>query len=127
MKVAQLSIAVILLATASPGSTQQRYLKGIELRATIEGKTLFGKEWAEYYSPSGTILGKVRVFGIVQAYSAKWSAGEDRICYDYEGTAYDTCSQLIADGEAVTHFAMAGTLKRDGVARWKFGNSLSAF
>lgn len=120
------AILVALASCAGLAHAQEAFLQGESLREAIAGKTLSGQRWAEYYKPDGTIHGRVRFLG-TQSYIGRWTALEDRICYDYEGTSNDTCSRLRIAGDQVFHHDLDGRLKADGVAKRMNGNTLSAF
>lgn len=102
------------------------FLHESELRETIVGYTLQGKNWAEYYSPEGKIFGKSRTFGL-RSYTGRWVIQSDRVCYDYQSSLFNTCSQLkLVDGR-VHHHAINGELKNDGIAKRIQGNKLDSF
>lgn len=117
----------LMIVAASVANAQPTYLTGNSLRRAIEGHTLLGKDWAEYYAPDGTIFGKFRFWG-VHNYTGKWTADKERICYEYpERPSSNTCSRLTLTNNTITHYTMSGELKKDGVARRKSGNSLNEF
>jgi hypothetical protein len=118
-----------LLATLLVGAVavpDETFLTADALEATIVGHSLRGRDWIEYYDPDGTIRGKARLFG-VRSYTAKWTIRGDRVCYDYDGAAFDTCSRLKTRGEQVYHYDLGGNLKADGIAQRVKGNHLDAF
>lgn len=121
-------LAVVLATTAGSSRSEgdAGFLAGAELQKILSGHTLRGSEWAEYYEPNGMIRGKARLFG-TRSYGGRWSVQSDRVCYDYEGTSYDTCSRLRIQGTKVLHFDLHGKLKTDGVATRAEGNQLAAF
>jgi hypothetical protein len=116
-----------IVIAASVANAQSSYLTGNALRDAISGQTLLAKDWAEYYSPDGTILGKARrVF--VFDYTGRWTAYEDHICYEYpKNPSSNTCSRLTLNNNTITHYTMSGELKEDGVAQRRSGNSLNDF
>lgn len=114
-------IATALLLTAGVVAAAD-YLSGDELKAAIAGHTLIGEGWAEYYGEDGMISGKARTFGMTFQYVGTWHPRADRICYDYDGTSQDTCSQLKREGDVVYHYTLQGQLKTDGKARRVAGN-----
>lgn len=114
-----LSIALCFAAVA-----HSQQLRGEELKAVVSGHTIAGKDWAEFYSPSGQIVGRARYFGMVRSYVGRWTAHEDRICYSYENSSFDTCSRLELRGSLVHHYSLDGRLKPDGVGRRTQGNAL---
>lgn len=126
LQVTQLVIFVCLAGSQIARADEGQLLTGDELRTTLSGHTLRGTDWVEYYEPSGIIRGKARFFG-VRSYVGRWSIQGNRVCYDYEGTSYDTCSQLRMRGEQVLHFNLNGNLKNDGIASRSAGNSLASF
>jgi hypothetical protein len=121
-----LNLRDLLLSTAFCFSAiaHSQQLRGEELRAVVSGHTIAGKDWAEFYSPGGQIVGRARYFGMVRNYVGRWTAHEDRICYYYENSTFDTCSRLELRGDLVHHFSMDGRLKSDGVGRRVPGNAL---
>lgn len=113
-----------MVIAASVANAQSTYLTGANLRNAIEGQTLFGSKWAEFYESNGTIQGKASFLG---SYTGQWTAYEDRICYDYPGENQDTCSKLTLSGDTITHYTLSGELKKDGVTQRKPGNALNEF
>lgn len=120
--------APCVLASIGPAHSQESasFLTGAEVSKALAGHTLRGSDWAEYYEPGGTIKGNTRLFG-VRIYSGSWTIQFDRVCYDFEGTSYDTCSQLRVQGSKILRFDLSGSLKRAGVATRAEGNQLAVF
>jgi hypothetical protein len=122
-----LRIAALAALLVGPvAAPDEAFLTADALKATIVGHSLRGQDWIEYYDADGTILGKARLFG-VRSYTAQWAIRGDRVCYDYEGTSFDTCSKLITRGGQVYHYDLGGNLKADGVAQRLEGNRLESF
>jgi hypothetical protein len=124
---AALVLGFFLQYSALPARAQSQVDGKTALTELLSGYSLRGKDWIEYYSPNGTIRGKARYFGMVRSYIGQWSANEKSVCYDYEGTSYDTCSRLMVDGDRVYHYNISGILKADGIATRQFGNRLDDF
>lgn len=102
------------------------FLDDAKVRDTLAGHTLKGKDWIEYYTAAGEIVGKVRYFGI-RSYTGRWNVDGGRVCYVYGHPQADTCSWLRRQGERVTHHQRDGTLKKDGDAQRFEGNRLDLF
>ncbi len=123
-------VPVVMLAMCSvepaPAAAEEGFLNEQSLRDTLIGHSLQADAWMEFYSPDGTILGKARLFG-VRSYTGRWTILADRVCYDYDGSAYDTCSRLKLQNSKVYHYSLSGSLKSDGVAVRLPGNRLDAF
>ena len=117
----------LILIASSVANAQPTYLTGSKLRSAIEGQTLLAKDWAEFYALDGTIFGKVHYWG-THDYTGKWTAYQDRICYDYpQNKQSNTCSRLTLNGNKVTHYTLKGEQKNDGVTLRKSGNALNQF
>lgn len=113
---------------ASVANAQSNYLTGNALQNAISGQTLLANDWAEYYAPDGTILGKARKVFVFD-YTGRWTAYEDKICYEYpKNPSSNTCSHLMLNNDTITHYTMSGEPKPDdGVAQRRSGNSLNEF
>lgn len=117
----------LIVMAASVANAQSSYLTGNALRNAISGQTLLANDWAEYYSPDGTISGKARSMFVI-SYTGRWTAYEDKICYEYpQNPSSNTCSRLTLSDNTITHYTLSGEPKPDGVARRKSGNSLNDF
>lgn len=126
-KVCQSILYCIAIFTHSESALgQDNFLLAKDLHTTLSRHTLRGKNWAEFYDEDGTIVGRNRIFGI-RSYFGRWSVHADMVCYDYEGSTYDTCSKLKVKERTVLHFDEHGKLKEDGSATRDFGNTLSTF
>jgi hypothetical protein len=117
-------VLALTLATATSVSSQASYLDDAQLRETIVDHTLAGRGWAEFYRKDGVIVGRLLTFGV--AYEGRWRIANGTVCYDYEGTAQDTCSRLARDGDTVRHYTLSGSAKTDGVAQRLAGNQVMA-
>lgn len=124
MNLLKCTAVTLMVIAASVAEAQPSYLTGSNLRDAINGQTLIGHDWAEFYKPDGTIIGKVRRFGIWD-YTGNWTASDDRICYSYPDR--NTCSRLTLNGNTITHYELSGEQKKDGVAQRLSGNALNQF
>jgi hypothetical protein len=119
-------LTLIVMAT-SVANAQSNYLTGNALQSAISGQTLLANNWAEYYSPDGTISGKARKVFVFD-YTGRWTAYKNKICYEYPANpSSNTCSRLTLNNNTITHYTMSGELKEDGVAQRRSGNSLNEF
>lgn len=120
---------VALCSTAAPvlADGHESYLIGDGLIASFAGATLIGSNWAEYYAPDGTIIGKVKYLGMVRDFTGRWTAKEDQVCFEYQRSQYNTCSKFRRAGDQMRHFAADGKPKNDGVSRRLSGNRLEEF
>jgi hypothetical protein len=109
-----------LVAAATSVWSQGAYLNDAQLRETLVDHTIKGSGWAEFYRQDGVIVGRLLTFGM--SYQGTWRIANGTVCYDYEGTAQDTCSRLMRDGDTVRHFTLSGSPKTDGVATRQAGN-----
>ena len=112
--------ALVLGAGTRAGYPATTYLTADEVRATLVGYTLTGKDWAEFYQSDGTLHGRLRTFGL--NYDGKWKVVDGKVCYEYQDPAQNRCSRLMRDGDTVRHFTVDGSPKPDGVARRFEGN-----
>lgn len=120
----RLNVLLLLSSCMLASAASAQHLRGDELRAAISGYTVSGKEWAEFYAPNGRISGRARYFGMVRNYVGRWTAHDDRICYAYENSSFDTCSRLELRENLLYHYSLDGRLKADGVGRRIEGNTL---
>jgi hypothetical protein len=117
---------LLIVGLARAAQPQVVYLDNAGLRTALEGYTLIGKDWAEFYAPDGTIKGKARTMGTLRTYDGRWRVADGKVCYDYEGTLFDTCSRLRQESETVRHFTLDGQPKPDGVARRVKGDHVAS-
>ena len=123
----RLAVATALFASATAGASEPTgFLDDAQVRETLVGHTLKGKDWIEYYTAAGEIVGKVRHLG-VRDYTGRWSVTAGKVCYVYGHPSVDTCSWLRRDADRVTHHRPDGALKKDGVAVRMPGNRLEGF
>jgi hypothetical protein len=65
---------------------------------TISGEYLDGDGWAEFYAPDGWLRGMDQKSGRSEG---RYAFHDDMVCFDYEGTRYDWCTQISVIGEDV--------------------------
>jgi len=121
-----MALAATLTLGALQAMSQAGFLTENDLRAAIVGHSLRGSGWMEFYAPDGIIYGKTRLFG-VRSYTGRWTVMANRVCYDYDGSSYDTCSRLQMRDGKVYHYDLDGNLKNDGVATRTAGDQLDTF
>lgn len=66
MNILKFSAVTLMVIAASVANAQSTYLTGANLRNAIEGQTLFGSKWAEFYESNGTIQGKASFWVRIQ-------------------------------------------------------------
>jgi hypothetical protein len=120
-------VALCLVARSAFGENEEPYLVGEGLIAAIAGATLIGSNWAEYYAPDGTIVGKVRYLGMLREFNGRWTVTRDQVCFEYEMSRYDTCSKFRRVGDRMRHFGADGKPKPDAESRRLPGNRLEEF
>lgn len=120
-------VAACAVVPARAHDAEQGFLSAEVLRGVFAGATLIGGNWAEYYDPGGSIVGKVRYLGVVRAFNGRWSVSGDAVCFEYDLRQYDTCSKFRLEGDRMRHFAADGQPKADGESRLLKGNRLDRF
>lgn len=122
---------MVLLVAALPlraaASDEEPFLIDDALAAAFAGATLIGSNWAEYYAPDGTIVGKVRHLGLLRDFTGKWFVRRDQVCFEYRWPQYNTCSKFRRSGNRMRHFGADGEPKPDGESRRLPGNRLEEF
>ena len=71
-------ILVIVVPLCSWAIDDDPFLVDEALATAFAGATLIGSNWAEYYAPDGTIVGKVRHLGLLRDFTGKWSVRRDQ-------------------------------------------------
>ncbi len=125
---ARLVVAAAMLAgVCQVRADDAPFLSDDALVATFAGATLIGGHWAEYYTPEGEIVGKVRYLGMLHDFKGRWRVRDGHVCFEYERKEYDTCSKFRLAGERMRHFDSDGKPKRDAESRRLSGNRLDQF
>jgi hypothetical protein len=120
-------VALCLVARSALADNEEPYLDGEGLIAAVAGATFIGSNWAEYYAPDGTIVGKVRYLGMLREFRGRWTAKRDQVCFEYEMSRYNTCSKFREVGDRMHHFGADGRPKPDAESRRLSGNRLGEF
>jgi hypothetical protein len=120
-----LSSAAFLAAPVH--ADEEDYLADDALAAAFAGATLIGPNWAEYYAPDGTIIGKVRHLGLLRDFTGRWFIRLGQVCFEYRWSQYNTCSKFRRSGDLMRHFGADGKPKPEGESRRLPGNRLEEF
>lgn len=118
-----LAASIVLDARADDAA----YLTDDALASTLAGATLIAKRWAEYYTPDGEIVGRVRYLGLLHDFRGRWRVRDGHVCFEYDRKEYNTCSKLRLVGDRMFHFDSTGKPKNDGESRRLSGNRLDEF
>jgi hypothetical protein len=121
------ALALTGTPTSAVADSEEPYLIGDRLIASFAGATLIGSNWAEYYAPDGSILGKVRYLGVLHEFNGRWTVKRDEVCFEYDRSEYNTCSRFRRSGDRMRHFGPDGKPKADGESRRLPGNRLAEF
>lgn len=99
--------AMVVLATALPGTAQDRVLSGSQIARAFAGRTISGVENGERYTERLLANGDIVGTAADGPYEGEWEVDGDEICFTYEDEAED-CSRVRLSGGTVTFLGDGG-------------------